>query len=61
MQKTIYILNIYIYMLVTICAKLPYAYRHHHTGIGPHTHMVIYFNTVRVSLNIGPHTGMVRV
>ena len=48
-------------MLLTICAKSPYTYGHHHTSIGPHTHMVIYFDAVRVSLNIGTHTGMVRV
>ena len=27
----------------------------------PHTCMVIYFDTIQVSLNIGPHTGMVWV
>ena len=29
-------------MLVPICAKSPYAYRYHHTSMGPHTHMVIF-------------------
>ena len=48
-------------MLVTICAKSPYAYGHHNTSIGTHTHLGISFDTVCVSLNIVTHTGMVRV
>ena len=32
-----------VYMLVPIGEILPYSYRNHHTGMGPHTRMVIYF------------------
>ena len=41
--------------------KSPYAYGHHHTGMGLHTCMVFFSKNVQVSFNIGPHTGMVRV
>ena len=40
----------FIYMLVPICAKSPYVYRHQHTGMGPHTCTVIFFDTEQVSL-----------
>ena len=49
-----------IFMLVPIIAKSPYAYGHHHTGMGPQ-----YFygdfprQQYEYRLNIGPHTGMV--
>ena len=46
-------------MLVTICAKSPYAYRNHYTSMVPHTCIVIFFDAIQVSLNIGPHTGTV--
>ena len=47
-----------IYMLVSIREKSPYTYRHDHTSMGPHTRMVIIFDTVRFLLIIGPHTGI---
>ena len=43
------------FMLVPIREKSLYMYEHHHTGMGPHNHMVIYFDTIQVLLNIGPH------
>ena len=48
-----------IYMLVTIHGKSTYGYGHHHTSIGSHNCIVIFYNTVLELLNIGPHTGMV--
>ena len=41
-------------MLVPICSRSPYAYRHHHTSMGRHTLMEICFNTVQVFLILGP-------
>ena len=52
---------IYIFVVVPIRAKLPCAYGHHHTGMGPHTHTVIFFGTLQVSLNIGSHISMFRI
>ena len=34
---------------------------HHHTGTGTYTCIVIFFHTMQVSLNIEPHTLMIRV
>ena len=47
-------------MLVPICVKSSKAYRHHYNGMGPQTCMV-FFVTVLVLLNIGPHAGVVSV
>ena len=37
-----------VYMLLPIRAKSLYAYGHHHTVMGPHTHVVIFSDPVRV-------------
>ena len=38
-----YLLLVLTYMLLLIRTKSPYVYGHHHTGMGPHTCMVIFF------------------
>ena len=51
----------YIFMLVSIRVKSTYAYGIHHAGMGPYTPMVIFYDTVCLSLNIVPHASMVRL
>ena len=41
-------------MVVPIRAKLPCTYGHHHTGMGPHTRTVMFFDNLQLLLNIGP-------
>ena len=43
------------------CVKSSYAYEHYHTGMGFHTFMVNFFDTIQASLNIVLRTVMVRV
>ena len=48
MKPLKYVIFQKVYMLVPILAKSPYVYRNHHTGMGTHTRIMTFYDTVRL-------------